>query len=154
MTKDEIQKEDFFEDTMDDSLSVDEFTSSEGSFIPIPAVGDEVTFKLTKATKEDATVVMNPKTNKNMDIKLSKVDYYYKFHDDTGKTYDCTSWCVLGQTKAIVKLVKKFGFELNIKHVADGRTSKEQPFIVSAKIDGTWKTVDKTGNWAEAQSTL
>jgi len=148
MAKNEFENDDAFDEC--DELTTDEFLEGDGNFIKNPAVGESVEFNLKSVTKQKSKTVKNPKTGNNMDIGLSKVDYYYDFVSDEDKTFSCSSWQILGKVKAIVKKLGKFDVKLKLSHVADGRTvSKDEPaWEVYAEIDGEYKQLDReTREW-------
>jgi len=136
-----------------EDLTPEVFMEGSNNFIKAPAVGDSVEFVLKGVKQQKARKVKNPKTGNMMDIKLSGdgVDYYYDFIADDDKVFSCSTWQLVGKTRAIVKKLGKFGFKLKIEHVADGREiSKDQDaWKVYAEVDGKFKELNKeTNEWA------
>ena len=133
-----------------DELTADEFLSGEGNFIKSPEVGEAVEFVLKSIKKIPEKKVKNPTTGKNMDIRLSSVDYFYEFISDEGKALTVTSWQIVGKTKAILKKLGGYGHTLKIEHMADGRTAPKDVEVwkVYAEVDGTFKELNKeTNEW-------
>jgi len=148
----EVNDKEFLDENVveGDELTLEEL--DEGTFIKGPAVGENVVFNMKKMVKKNAHTIVNPKTKKPLDIGLSKVDYYYQFVSDEGKTFDCTTWQIFGKTKAICKKLKTFDFTIKIDHIADGRETAEgeDAWNVFAEIDGAFKQLDKDSNeWVE-----
>ena len=131
-----------------EDISVDDFLAGGNNFIASPEVGKSVEFVLKGVKKQKAKTVMNPKTNKPMDIGLSKVDYYYDFLDTNDKAFSVSAWQIYGKTKAIVTKLGKFGFKVKIEHAADGRTVAPgtDAWKVYAEIDGEYKQLNKDSN--------
>jgi len=140
-----VEEQDTFSEGED--MAADNFIESESKFIPTPKVKDSVEFTLIGVKKQKKKQVKNPKNGKTMDIALSKMDYYYDFiSDDDGKAFACTSWQILGKTKAIIKkLGGKYGVKLKFSHIADGREVKDA-WKVYAEVEGEYKELDEESN--------
>ena len=135
-----------------EDLTAEDFMEGENNFIKSPPVGESVEFVLAKVVKQKAKKVKNPITGNMMDIGLSGdgVDYYYDFVADDDQVFSCSTWQIVGKTRAIIKKLGKFGIKLKIEHLADGREIKkgEDAWKVQTEIDGKWVELDReTGEW-------
>jgi len=140
-----------------DELSAEKFMEGENNFIKSPDIGEHIEFVFTSVKKQPAKKVKNPKTGNTMDIGLSGdgVDYYYDFISEDGKAFSCSTWQIVGKTKAIIKkLGGKFGVKLQIHHIADGRTipKDQEAWKVYAEVDKKWQELDRESNeWKEVK---
>ena len=144
-----VEDQEFYNENND--LAADDFLTGEGNYIKNPAVGESVEFTLKSVRKQPLKKMKNPKTGRNMDIKLSSVDYYFEFIDENDKALTVTSWQIVGKTKAIMKkLGGKYGVPLKIEHVLDGQEAPQgaDAWKVYTKVDDEWKELDReTNEW-------
>ena len=145
-----IEDQEAFNDATGDTLTEEEFILGNGNFIKSPEVGESIEFVLASVKKKKAKKIKNPKTGQMMDIRLSgdDVDYYYDFIADDEKVFTCSTWQIVGKTKAIVKKLGSFGFRMKIQHVADGRKAPKgtDAWKVYADVDGEFKELDRESN--------